>query len=340
PKLHAQQQAAVGHRRSSVGLSAGAGCGKTTVLIERFLQELDPARLDEPGPHGLPAVVAITFTEKATAEMLARVRDGVRRRLRDPERAGERPHWRTIQLRLDTARISTIHSFCAQLLRENAAAADLDPAFRTIEQAERDELRTAAVDDALKAALASPPDRHDGEDALLPRDLVTRCGLRTVRKTLLNLIDADEELLERPWTAEELIAARAAGWWRDLVQPAFEELKASPHWAALRPLLQRNLDTSPPHAAARRDVLDGFDMLFTGPPLDPETLRTRLPELREQTLLKHVGKKGCWAEEDDEPIRKGLEAFRGQVQKFVDKKLGNEPPDHGAAVPILRAYAS
>ena len=342
PTLHAQQEAAVFHRGSSVGLSAGAGCGKTTVLIERFLHELDPARLAEPGPHGLPAVVAITFTEKATAEMIARVRQGVNARLRDPGRLSERKHWREVSRRLDTARISTIHGFCTTLLREHAAAADLDPAFRTIEGAELEELRAETVDATLKVALARKPQEAGGggepADALSPRDLVTRCGLTAVRSTLLALLDADREELERLWTADDLIAARAAGWAGDLIAPGFARLRDSAEWAALRPVIGRNLETEPKKAAARAELLSGCDSLFTGPTPEPAALRARLAELRPLTLSGALGQSAkMWDGDDYALIQTHLKPFRDGVDE-LRKHLGDEPPDFAAALPVVRAY--
>ncbi|NNJ27054.1 UvrD-helicase domain-containing protein [Alienimonas chondri] len=338
PTLHAQQSDAVGHRISSVGLSAGAGCGKTTVLIERFLQELEPADENDGRPQGLPAVVAITFTEKATAEMVSRVRRSVGERLRDPARASQRKHWRTVQRRLDTARISTIHGFCTTLLKENAAAADLDPAFRTVEATEEADLRADAVDAALKTALARSPEKHADEGALSPRDLVTRCGLTTVRTTLLNLLDTDRKLLDREWTTETLVAARAGAWERELIAPLFEALRDSSHWAELQPVLTRNLHTKPDKADARRTLLTECELLFTGPPPDANGLRSRLAAVRPLMVAGKLGQSPkMWDGEDYAVIQAHLASFRGLADELL-KTLGDGPPDFAAALPAVRAY--
>ena len=149
-----QQRAALDRRDTSVALSAGAGCGKTFVLVERFLGELDPARLGDGKPQGLPAVAAITFTDKAAREMRDRLRQGLRGRLDAPNRRDERPHWRDLLRRADTARVGTIHAFCGELLRGNAAAAGLDPRFGVLDDAEEQDLKRDAVADALREALA------------------------------------------------------------------------------------------------------------------------------------------------------------------------------------------
>ncbi|MFH5804127.1 UvrD-helicase domain-containing protein [Alienimonas sp. DA493] len=338
-QMHAQQERAVFHAGSSVGLSAGAGCGKTFVLIERFLHELDPAReQDSPGPYGLPAVVAITFTEKATAEMVSRVRREVGRRLRDPARRDQRAHWRTIQRRLDTARISTIHGFCTTLLKENAAAADLDPAFRTVEATEEADLRAEAVDGVLKDALARDPAKHDDPEALSPRELVTRCGLTAVRSTLLNLLDADRDLLDRPWTTADLVAARSAAWARELIDPKLAALRESPDWAALRPVLQRNLATAPAKADARRTLLTEVELLLTGPAPTPDRLRDRLAELRPLAVAGKLGQsKKMWEGDDYAVVQAHLKPFRDAIDE-LRQALGEASPDFAAALPTVRAY--
>ena len=338
PRLHGQQIAAVTHRASSVGLSAGAGCGKTTVLIERFLQELDPARDAEPGPHGLPAVVAITFTEKATAEMVSRVRQGVGRRLRDPVRVDERARWRTVQRRLDTARISTIHGFCTALLKEHAAAADLDPAFRTMEGTEEADLRAEVADAALKAALAAAPETHDDPHALSPRELVTRCGLTLVRSTVLNLLDVDRDLLDRPWTVEDLAAARAAAWGRDLIEPQLAALVDSPDLAEVRPVLERNLDTQPTRRAERTAALSGLERLLTTRPDDHAALRATLGEVCPLITLPKLGRSAKqWDGDDYAVLQRHLAPVR-EAAKRLATELGEAPPEFGVALPVVRAY--
>src|SRR5579862_9111665 len=92
---------------ASVALAAGAGCGKTFVLTERFLACLDPRRPG--GPLRLDQLTAITFTERAAREMRQRIRSACLERLKaaSEEHAG---HWLRMLRDLDSARICTIHS--------------------------------------------------------------------------------------------------------------------------------------------------------------------------------------------------------------------------------------
>jgi ATP-dependent helicase/nuclease subunit A len=114
--LEGEQLAAVKARKPVVTLLAGAGSGKTTVLVERFL---DLVITDGVSPM---SILAITYTEKAAAEMKERI---VRRFEEHGDDANRR--------RAEAAYISTIHGFCARLLRENPLAAGIDPAFGIID---------------------------------------------------------------------------------------------------------------------------------------------------------------------------------------------------------------
>ncbi|MFH1302937.1 MAG: UvrD-helicase domain-containing protein, partial [Planctomycetota bacterium] len=128
-----QQAAAINRREVSIALSAGAGCGKTFVLTQRFLKLIEPGT----PPDRLSHIVAITFTERAAREMRDRIRETCLSQLRNcpVEEVG---HWQTVIRGLDSARISTIHSFCTSILRSHAVSARLDPHFGLLEQGTSD----------------------------------------------------------------------------------------------------------------------------------------------------------------------------------------------------------
>jgi ATP-dependent exoDNAse (exonuclease V) beta subunit len=142
--LTAEQRAAAERRDGDLLLDAGAGSGKTTVLVERFVRAVLEDEVD------VSAILAITFTDKAAAEL----RDRIRSRLRslgalDAARATE------------GAFISTIHGFCARLLRANALAAGLDPSFVVMDRPAADRLADRAFDDALPAVAERVPELGD-----------------------------------------------------------------------------------------------------------------------------------------------------------------------------------
>jgi ATP-dependent exoDNAse (exonuclease V) beta subunit len=139
-----QQRRAIDRRDGSLLLSAGAGTGKTTVLVERFVAAVleDGVRVEE--------MLAITFTEKAAAQLATRVREllaarGAREAARDAEAA-----W-----------ISTIHGFCARVLRTHALAAGLDPEFRVLDAVEAERLGIDAFDRALAQFIGGGGDQSE-----------------------------------------------------------------------------------------------------------------------------------------------------------------------------------
>jgi ATP-dependent exoDNAse (exonuclease V) beta subunit len=143
--LTEEQRQAIERRRGSLALTAGAGSGKTSVLVERFARAVHEDGV-APG-----AILAITFTERAAGEL----RERIRARLLG---LGRRDGAREAQ----AAFIGTFHGFCARLLRAHSLAAGLDPAFRVMEEGLADRLRGLAFRDALVGFLAG--ERPDAVD--------------------------------------------------------------------------------------------------------------------------------------------------------------------------------
>ena len=116
---------------------AGPGSGKTTVLVEYF------SRLVAAGADPL-RILAITFTEKAAGNMRSKLAAAFR---------GEP----AIRARLERAWVSTVHGFCARLLKENAVFAGIDPQFAIANEREIWRLQQDAMADALSGLLAEHP---------------------------------------------------------------------------------------------------------------------------------------------------------------------------------------
>jgi ATP-dependent exoDNAse (exonuclease V) beta subunit len=162
-ELTPAQREAVLRRGHSLLLTATAGSGKTRVLVERFAcavleDEIAPER-----------ILAITFTEKAAQELRARVRErfvelGARDAARDSE----------------AAFVTTIHGFCARLLRTHPLAAGLDPDFEVCDDATARQLRRRAFDRALHAFIAGDTDVR-AERAL---DVVASFGVRRIEAAI------------------------------------------------------------------------------------------------------------------------------------------------------------
>jgi ATP-dependent helicase/nuclease subunit A len=128
-----EQRQAIDRREGDLLLDASAGSGKTSVLVERFVQLVLQDGLD------VTAILTITFTDKAAAEM----RERIRRRLRELDQL-------EAARATEGAYISTIHGFCARLLRAHALSAGIDPRFRVLDAWEAGRLADDAFDVALE----------------------------------------------------------------------------------------------------------------------------------------------------------------------------------------------
>ncbi len=109
-------------------VSAAAGTGKTTVLVERVLNLLGLGSEPISQPASLDEVLVVTFTRKAAGELKERIFNAARTSARQvPEELGAQ---------LERAWISTIHSFCACLIRDNYLELGIDPTFRIVGEGE------------------------------------------------------------------------------------------------------------------------------------------------------------------------------------------------------------
>ena len=142
-----EQRAAIESRGENLLVAAAAGSGKTTVLVERVMQLLaEGANIDE--------MLIVTFTRAAASELRAKLA----RRLMEASGALEEQ-----SVRLERATITTIHGFCAELLRAHFESAGVSAGFRVLDEANARRMEDEALDEALEEAYAA----FDGDlDAL------------------------------------------------------------------------------------------------------------------------------------------------------------------------------
>jgi len=133
PRWTAEQLTAIERRGGDLLLAAGAGSGKTSVLVERFARAVLEDGVD------VAAILTITFTDKAAAELRARIRSRLRELGAEEAARATEGAW-----------ISTIHGFCARVLRAHALAAGIDPAFSVLDQSDAERLADAAFEEALE----------------------------------------------------------------------------------------------------------------------------------------------------------------------------------------------
>jgi ATP-dependent helicase/nuclease subunit A len=217
------QRAAI-EAEGTVFVSAGAGTGKTTVLVERFVRAVERG-------VDVNSILVITFTDRSAGELRSRIRA----RLLEAGHA-------SLARDLDAAWISTIHGFCLRLLRAYPTAAGLDPRFRVVDTSQASVLRGEAFGSALAAFCADEDPARLGLLATYGASALRRMiggvaeTLRAAGRPLLLELDDAADL---PSRIEELRAAAenalvetegdpAADAGRSQVARALELLDASP----------------------------------------------------------------------------------------------------------------
>jgi ATP-dependent exoDNAse (exonuclease V) beta subunit len=200
PVDQAARDAAANDLDTTLFVEAAAGTGKTTTLVARILTAVvtGRARLHE--------VVAITFTEKAAGELKIRLREELEKKL-----TGEK--LRAALADLERAQITTIHSFCAALLRERPVEAGVDPQFRVADALQRDLLLDEAWADWLATELANNP-------PALRQALFREVRIEQLQELATLLVDHRSQL--KDWPARQAINVRAQ--WQKLLDqvPAVE----------------------------------------------------------------------------------------------------------------------
>jgi ATP-dependent helicase/nuclease subunit A len=308
PGLTEQQRLAVETRQVSVSLSAGAGCGKTFVLTERFLDYFKPGDAESLEPGQLSHLVAITFTERAAREMRDRVRQKCYRRLASAKPA-EADYWAELLRSLDNARISTIHSFCGWLLRSRAVEAGIDPQFEVLEQAQADTLLSEVIDDEARRLIA------EGDEAAI--ELAVRFDLDALRQMLRRLVldCRDEQFAE--WLGRGSVEQVALweAFHREKVLPAIaRQIVAS---EPARQLLRVLGEQVPANAVmqARREVL--LAQLALGPEAMalPGDVSAWLGVLRDNARVQGGGGASAWDSPETYAI---VRDAAGGLRKLVD----------------------
>ena len=243
-ELLPEQAAAAYQIKKHVSVTAGPGSGKTTVLVERYLHIL------REHPHlNIDQIVAITFTNRAANEMRERLREELNRILQTAS-DDERRHWLNYKRTLDGAVITTIHGFCARLLREFPVEARIDPQFLLLDEHRAAMLLESVVEEALtefinaghveisRLTLGVGRGKLAAALAQLYRDVrgqglsLTELALRTAESHATEA-EHGEALVELARTMNEFLAIRRT----TPVQRA-SHAQVTANWQSLRPLVE------------------------------------------------------------------------------------------------------
>lgn len=308
PQFTPQQAAAIQTRGVSIALSAGAGCGKTFVLTQRFLAGLEPGSLGGTAID-LHQLVAITFTDRAAREMRDRIRAACNQRLQKCD-TKDVDHWLGILRGLDGARISTIHSFCTGLLRSHAVDAGLDPRFTVLEAALSDTLLRQVARETLHKLIET-----SDEDAV---NFVVLFGLERAEDLLRKLtrqrfqIDFDRFATINP---EDLAANWLDKWQRDFVPRLVAEFRGSPLIDQILELIQTSPSTN---EAMIQRLANLASMLPAETPW--QDVPQNLAAIKENARIQGGGGKKAWvSEEIQETLKNAFEKLRKNASSLEEK---------------------
>ncbi|MCZ6679051.1 MAG: UvrD-helicase domain-containing protein, partial [Candidatus Poribacteria bacterium] len=194
-----------------ISVTAGAGSGKTAVLVHRYLKILLEKNVR---PN---QVVAITFTEKAAAELRQRIVREINAKLDEGTRSDK---LEAIKEGMISAQISTIHSFCARLLREYPVEAGVDAGFSVLQRIEQRFILTGIIDSTLRSIA-----NQSAEDAMREQlaDLLRMFGKKRLEGLLYQLANQRDALDRLTRELYDLTDAAVLDYWREFAQAQLKQ---------------------------------------------------------------------------------------------------------------------
>ncbi|CUQ31893.1 recombination helicase AddA [Clostridium paraputrificum] len=145
-----EQLKAIETRRCNLLIAAAAGSGKTAVLVERIIRIIT----NEEDPVDIDRLLVVTFTSAAASEMRERIASAITKALE------KSPNSKNLQKQLtllSRANITTMHSFCLDVIKNNFHIIDLDPAFRILDETEGMLLRSEVLEELFE-------DKYENDD--------------------------------------------------------------------------------------------------------------------------------------------------------------------------------
>ena len=260
-----EQQKVIDLRDCSMLVSAAAGSGKTAVLVERIIKKI----IDPITPVDIDRLLVVTFTNAAAAEMRERVSNAIEAALEaDPANR----HLQKQLTLVHNARITTIDSFCMDVIRNHFHRIDLEPGFRIGDEGELKLLREEVCDATLEDFYAS----EDPEFLAFSDNYSSAKSDEKIKEMILQLYDYS---VSYPWPEEWL--EECAGQYQ---AGSVEELEEKPWVKDLLAYLKvRSRDLLEHH----RSLLE-LTQCMDGPYMYEGSIRDDLRQLEELTTCEHL----------------------------------------------------
>src|SRR6516162_2452913 len=230
-ELTSAQQLAVNCVDDNVLVAAGAGSGKTMVLVERIIENL--RRSPE---LKVSSLMAVTFTRKAAEEMRIRLKTRIKQ-LAAKAAGGDGSRWKIALAEIDSAHIGTIHSLCQSILRTFPVECEVDPQFETFaeEDFEWEEMLELSIQQGLRELLIEQGPENSP---------LIDYPLEDIEKWLLAVLKSplqfDEALTAQDVSDRQKFQIAVESLFKRVQKRLIADLTESPEWFSLTRLLRES----------------------------------------------------------------------------------------------------
>lgn len=323
-EFSAEQKKVIDTRNRNILVSAAAGSGKTTVLVERIMRIIE----NPDNPVDIDRLLVLTFTNAAAAEMRERVIAALKERVaHNPDNE----HLRRQQVLVFNAQITTIHSFCNMLLRNEFARVGLEPGFRVVDKGEYNLIYEEAMAETLEEVLGNRDIEYLDELLLWFKSKDNNSSLREAVDALYTAAN------NAPFVEDYLEQRR-----RDYTYSSVEDMLQSPCCTYLLAQIDSDMKKAVELARINLELAESsvieyinnaradYELLNIDPwPTDFEEWRNIFIKLRAVGFTKKSGKKGS-----DEGARNEFSRRRDELKDLAnyyisdsDSLFANEPEE-------------
>ena len=307
-----EQLQAIETRRCNLLIAAAAGSGKTAVLVERIIRIIT----NEESPVDIDKLLVVTFTSAAASEMRERIAGAITKALE------KNPNSKNLQKQLtllSRSNITTMHSFCLDVIKNNFHVIDLDPAFRILDETEGVLLKSEVLEELFE-------DKYENDDREFLNLVEAYSDSRSDEKLKDIVLDLYRFSMSGPWpkkwleekseefnigTIEEL---NKSTWIKVFIENLEIELSGLISMEEKAVQLCEETSGLEPYIDTFRDDISILEMIYNDINLGVEEVYNRISSVS-FSKLKTVRK----ASVSDENIQSRVKAIRDDVKKKVGK---------------------
>ena len=224
-----EQTRAIETKGTDILVAAGAGSGKTTVLVERIMRSVFSAK----DPVDVDSLLVVTFTRAAAAEMRAKLSLSMDKMMENADEPRLVARIYDQQVRLQRSWITTIDSFCKRVLTENLKESGIDSSYTVCDDALRSELLSKAVEDAAEKLSIEKPEEYsaliDAYGNYKSDEELLECVQKTIEQSLsfpdpCGWILRAERSFSEPFENGDFLKTAWGRWLLDIIRLKFDSL--------------------------------------------------------------------------------------------------------------------